>query len=141
MISINYQVTIPQWISLPYSIRLRLQHMFRIPRSSGTEVMDGTVITDGHTHEDLKHISVDAMQAYIGSESRDFYSLFEATVGKVEAELEAEEEALRLQAEEERQKQVSNRKDAIMNTMANLAVQAENLSVEFKETAAKKPKK
>ena len=69
------QLTIPQWLSLQMPIRLRLKSIFNIPRSSGSEVVNTTVLSDGHTHGDLAVITVEKMQQYLSSDEQDFYKL------------------------------------------------------------------
>lgn len=81
------QVIIPVWLSLPMNVRLHLKKVFGIPRSEGTNVVDGHVVSDGHTHPDLARITIPAMQEYLASDETDFHTLFALTVDKVEAEL------------------------------------------------------
>lgn len=67
---------------------MKLKGLFGINRSQGTVMQDNTVLSDGHTHNDLLAISVEKMQDYLGvKKEKDFYKLFEGTLAKVEEEL------------------------------------------------------
>lgn len=83
----NIQLTIPQWLSLTAEQRASLKVLFQIPRSSGTLVEDNRVVTDGYTHPDLAHITVEKMQDFTGkTKEEDFYKLFSLTLEKVDAD-------------------------------------------------------
>lgn len=71
------------WTSLPNDVRARIRALFSIPRSSHVIVNDGRIETDGTTFEDFKHLTIDKMQAYTGSDTADFHQLFDMTVAKV----------------------------------------------------------
>lgn len=60
--------------------------MWKIPRSGVSEVRDQTVISDGHTYEDLLAITHERMNEYIGSEET-FARAWEITVAKAYSEL------------------------------------------------------
>lgn len=82
------QLTTTQWLALSPEVKAKLKEIFGIPRSEGTHMMDGRVLSDGHTHRDLERISVGAMQNYTGNKKQeDFYKLFEQVLAQVEAEL------------------------------------------------------
>ena len=81
------QLVIPQWLALPMPVRLHLKKIFGIPRSEGTNLVDGRVVSDGHNHYDLAHITVPAMQLYLDSDEADFHKLFAMTLEKAEGEL------------------------------------------------------
>lgn len=86
------QVIIPQWLALPMPVRLHLKKVFGIPRSEGSNMVDGRVISDGHTHPDLARITPEAMEAYLGLERVEghipvFHELFAMTLEKAESEL------------------------------------------------------
>lgn len=86
------QLTIPQWLALTAEQRATLKVLFQVPRSSGTLVEDNRVVTDGHTHPDLAHITVEKLQAFTGkAKEQDFFKLFELTLKKIEADQPAEE--------------------------------------------------
>ncbi len=55
------------WVSLPNEVRHKIRIAFKIPRSSNTVVDDGKVLTDGTTDEDLKHLTTEKMQEYLGN--------------------------------------------------------------------------
>ncbi len=75
------------WVSLPNEVRYRIRSLFGIPRSSSTIVNDGRVDTDGTTHEDFKHLTIEKMQKYLSNDSTDFHKLFDLVVAKVIDEL------------------------------------------------------
>ena len=75
------------WVSLPNEVRGRIRHLFKIPQSSNVVVNDGRVETDGTTNEDLKHLTIEKMQAYLSDTSTDFHKLFDKVIMKVNDEL------------------------------------------------------
>jgi len=88
------QLTRPQWLALSVPIRRKLIELFDIPRSASTEVIDGVVASDGHTHEDLAVITLEKVQVLLDSTETDFYSLMMELVKLIEkdlADLEAAE--------------------------------------------------
>ena len=95
------QLTIPQWLELPWEVRHHLVHLFSIPRSSGTETLDGRIMTDGYTHADLKHITVAKMQAYLDSHEEGFFALFNQVIKKVNREMYEADSVLVAKAEAE----------------------------------------
>ena len=93
----NAQLTTTQWLSLPIDVRQVLIKTFGIPRSEGSQVMDGKVIvSDGHNHKDLAVITVGRLRAFIGTpdvhnakpdDEFDFVTLFNTALDKIEATL------------------------------------------------------
>ncbi len=75
------------WVSLPNEVRHKIRVAFQIPRSSNTVVDDGKIITDGTTDEDLKHLTTEKMQTYLGDTSTDYHKLFDKVIAKVTEEL------------------------------------------------------
>ena len=90
---LHYQMVIPQWLALDMSVRLRLKEIFNIPRSEGTSVVSGVVTCDGHTHADLRAITQEKINAFLGEESTDFYGSLEKVIEKVLNEQAAAEDA------------------------------------------------
>lgn len=86
------QLTRPQWLSLPIEVRNKLVLLFAIPRSGFTEVQDSTVVSDGYTHEDLTHITVEKMQVLLDSDEKDFFALFEEIIINTQASLDLPKE-------------------------------------------------
>lgn len=84
-------MTPSQWLSLDYPIRAKLVEIFNVQRSSGTQVIDSRVVSDGHTYDDLQAINVESMQAYLQTTVEDFYSLLNKVVDQINAELTPEE--------------------------------------------------
>ena len=93
----NAQLTTTQWLSLPIDVRQVLIKTFGIPRSEGSQVMDGKVIvSDGHNHRDLAVITVGRLRAFIGTpdvhnakpdSEFDFVTLFNTALDKIELTL------------------------------------------------------
>lgn len=77
------------WLSLPFEVRHKLVTLFDIPRSGRTVVeyrATGAVVTsDGFTAPDLQSISLSKMQSLLGSDSDNFYKLFEIVVTNLDA--------------------------------------------------------
>lgn len=76
------------WVSLTSEQRAKLRGIFGIPRSGDTIVNDGRIETDGTTVEDLRHLTVEKMQAYTSNDSQDFHKLFDVTLARVQDEIE-----------------------------------------------------
>lgn len=74
------------WIELPKDIREHLAKVLGIPMSGIREIRDNTVISDGHTNEDLRVITAEKMADYVGSDG-DFNHLWTVTVSKAKYEL------------------------------------------------------
>ena len=67
-------------------IRDYVAQVFKVPRTGISEVRDQEVISDGHTYDDLKVITLDAMCDYIGSRET-FARAWEITCAKAYSEL------------------------------------------------------
>lgn len=92
---IQTQLTTTQWLALPADVKAKLREVFSLKRSEGTNVVDGKVVSDGHTHPDLAVITPEAMETYLGLErlpdtTPDFYWLFDQVLDKVNLELHPE---------------------------------------------------
>lgn len=77
------------WMTLPQDIRRHLVNLFKMNRSSGSEVRDNTVISDGYTNEDLENINEITMCEYLKLPLglKSFPELWTLTLGKVNNEL------------------------------------------------------
>ncbi len=76
-----------QWLQLDNDIRILLTQIFNIKRSEGSLIQDKTVISDGHTYQDLAVISVPAMQAYLlDTVETDFFKLFQRVLDVLKTE-------------------------------------------------------
>ena len=108
------QLTIPQWLQIPMSQRMKIVKIFNLPRSGGTVVQDNTVLTDGYTHEDLALITVERLQEYLKEkEQDDLFALLNLLTIKLQedetkeiAEREAKETKLKAHEVEEYKAQV-----------------------------------
>jgi hypothetical protein len=76
------------WLALPSEVRHKLITLFDIPRSGNTTVeyrATGPVVTsDGFTPADLGAVSLSRMQGLLGSDSDNFYKLFEQVVNNLD---------------------------------------------------------
>ena len=61
-------------------------HMWKIPQSGASEVIDGMQVSDGHTYQDLAVITKELLTEYIGSEE-SFLRAWEISVSKALTEL------------------------------------------------------
>ena len=73
------------WLQLKPETRKILAEILNIPKSGGVEVVDGRVVSDGYTPEDLATVSLDKLQEFMSMEfETDFYKIFGALVEKVQ---------------------------------------------------------
>jgi hypothetical protein len=79
-------IPVQLWMLLDKPIRLHLVTTFEIPMTGVREIIDDRVITDGHSNEDLKAISLEKMTTYIGSEET-FPRAWEITCSKAKGEV------------------------------------------------------
>lgn len=112
------QITRSQWLGLPRETRTALVKLFEIPRSGFTEVVDGRVINDGYTQEDLAAITVGRLQELLDTEDFDLHVLFvelvnsiqtkesDRPIDRIEKEIIKEEEAALNEAENETSKSI-----------------------------------
>lgn len=80
-------ITKDQWMLLDIQVKQKLISVFGIVKSGYSEIRDNIVVTDGYTQEDLKKITLEAMNVYIGSEETSFLRAWEITLSKVNFEL------------------------------------------------------
>ena len=77
------------WLSLPPATRHKLVVLFNIPRSGSTVVeyrAHGNVVTsDGFSPHDLMCVNTKRMQEVLGTDSQDFYKMFETVVDNIDA--------------------------------------------------------
>jgi len=83
-----------EWVKLSPSLRIKLAEIFEIPKTTGSqvEVVAGQtiVVSDGHTHNDLKAITVQKMKdylakiEYVGPLYDDFFQLFDIVAQELE---------------------------------------------------------
>jgi hypothetical protein len=75
-----------EWLCLSPRERMRMIEIFSIPKSEGVVMQDNTILSDGHTVKDLRAISIETMQKYLGSQETEFYRLLEAVKNKIAEE-------------------------------------------------------
>ena len=89
---IVHQLTNTIWLSLDGEVKTRLKEIFGIPKSSGARMIQvdgvGKLESDGHTNEDLAHVTLEKMAVFLGKEiSNDFWGTLDEVVEKIEKEL------------------------------------------------------
>lgn len=75
-----------QWLHLPKDVKEKLINVFEIVRTGASEVRDQEVISDGYTLDDLRSITNEKMNEYVGSQET-FLRAWELTLAKVHSEL------------------------------------------------------
>jgi hypothetical protein len=80
------QIYSQHWVSLPKEVRVHLISVFGLVRTGVTEVINQEVKSDGFTNDDLKGITLEKMNGYIGS-TETFARAWELTLSKVNSEL------------------------------------------------------
>lgn len=80
-------LTQQQWMLLEIPVKQKLSSVFGVIKSGAAEIRDNYVVTDGYTQEDVKAITLEKMNAYIGSEEATFLRAWEITLSKVNFEL------------------------------------------------------
>lgn len=98
-----------QFMHISKEIRDYLALMWKLPRSGITEVRDQDVISDGHTYEDLKHITLERMCEYIGSQET-FARAWEVTCAKAYSELHPPVGIIRAAEDADEVKEIENEK-------------------------------
>ena len=83
----EHQIFPAHWTPLPAEVREYLAKVFTVGRSVSTEIVDNKIISDGRGVNDLKAITLEAMQAYANSKEKDFYHLWTICVSKAKSEL------------------------------------------------------
>jgi hypothetical protein len=80
----------PVWLSLTPSVRAKLVQLFGLKRSGATETYMGRdsvvrVVSDGYTAADLLAVTTQRMQELLGTDSKDFYGLFDDVLANIDA--------------------------------------------------------
>lgn len=70
------------WMQVPAEERKILAEVFNLEKTGIAEIRDQSVISDGHSNDDLLLITKDKMEAFIGSEAENFARAWELTVAK-----------------------------------------------------------
>ncbi len=96
--AMQVKVSVSDWLQLSMRTRVKLREVFGIPKSRGSNVEMGQgptmVKSDGTTEQDLQHITIEKMQAFVENTESDYVTLFNASVEKIEEadkELEPQE--------------------------------------------------
>lgn len=97
---LNY-LNVSHWLAIPRSVRDRFAKVFGLSPSTSVHVSDNQIVTDGYTQEDLKPVTLEALQSYTGSDSKDFYALLDSAVTKTIKDL-ADEHLASMPAPEEK---------------------------------------
>lgn len=78
-----------KWLELPNDIRFKIIQDFNVPRSGHAIVENQRVVSDGHTDEDLQHITIEKMQEFLKTKEDDFYKLLNRVVESYSAPINA----------------------------------------------------
>lgn len=88
---LDIQITIPTWVSIKAETRAKLRNIFGIPMTGNTDVVTdefgrAKVLSDGCTNENLKSITAEKLQDYLGSVpiNTSLHDLFKMAVEKAE---------------------------------------------------------
>ena len=78
-------IPLQRWIELNWQIRTQLAKDLNVSKSKDTVLMDGKVVSDGRTQDDIDNsLTVEALQEYTGSSSENIFELFEKAISKAE---------------------------------------------------------
>ena len=80
------RLTPGQFMLAPKEVRDYMGHMWKIPQTSASEVVDNVQVSDGHTYQDLAIITKELLCEYIGSDE-SFLRAWEISVSKAITEL------------------------------------------------------
>ena len=82
---IPFSISTHSWLKINYHTRTKLAILFSIPKSAGTDVLDGKVVCDGYTGEDLSTLTVERMKLYLGEDGTDDgYALLTRIITQIE---------------------------------------------------------
>jgi len=73
------------WMQLDSKIRAELVSAFNIQRTGITEIRDQVLISDGYSVEDLKVLTLEKMNEYIGSQEETVARAWEITCAKAKS--------------------------------------------------------
>lgn len=73
------------WMQLDPKIRMELVSYFNLKKTGITEIRDQTLISDGYSVEDLREITLEKMNEYIGSSEESFSRAWEITCSKAKS--------------------------------------------------------
>ncbi len=139
---LRQQITIPQWLQFPSEVRLKLIKIFEIPKSEGTYVVDKTVVSDGHNHDDLAHITVEKLQFFTESKEENFFTLMELALSKIYEETEKEQEEKILEAAQEKADLAESKAESLRELAKQMNEIASGAQVEVaKKKMGRPPKK
>jgi hypothetical protein len=123
---VKQQLTIPQWLDLPFEVRQEFKRIFKLPRSTGSQVVNNEVVCDGHTHKDLAEISVEKMQAFLQSKEEDFWKLFDAALQKLQDDHREKAERELGKAQKEKEELTEQKAEALGELAKQMVTIAEN---------------
>lgn len=77
------QITVNQWLSLRWDIRLELAKIFNLKKSGQSIVTSMGVQSDGHTPIDLQAITLEKLQEVTKSKSEDYFELINLLIENI----------------------------------------------------------
>lgn len=114
---IKPQITQNIWLGLNGDTRAQLKKIFEIVQSRGCVIDDNKIISDGCTDNDLKAITLEKLQSFLGTTQGDLFSLFSAVVNRIERPNEVKE--IRENAQKEAKEYLKTKVDKPINTKKN----------------------
>jgi hypothetical protein len=108
------------WVVLPQEVRNRMKMYFNVQKSSGSHVENGRLVSDGHTDEDLKAVSVEKMQTLLNSKEDDQVKLVEATIQHFKDQVANEQIDLEKKAKQEYEEVTKQEEVAVADVMENV---------------------
>lgn len=123
---IEQRLSIYEWLKIPIDTRHQMVNIFKIPRSGGALVEDNVVKTDGYTFDDLRVITVDALQKFLENNSiGDFNLLVTEAVNRIKTAIQ--EERLKINEIE-----YYERLDKWINIVKEIRLQSKELGLQDK---------
>jgi len=78
------QITTPIWLSIKSETRQELAKIFSLSKSTYTNIVDGRVMCDGFSNEDLTFLTLEKLKDFTGCASDELVTQFECAVKKIE---------------------------------------------------------
>lgn len=75
------------WMILPVEVRQHLSKVFGLKQTGVREIVDQTVVNDGHSIDDLRAITLEALNTYNKAEETSFPTAWHKACEKANIEL------------------------------------------------------
>lgn len=80
---ITPQVYPGMFVKIPTDIKLKIIEIFKVPKSGYVHVVDGNIITDGYTEQDLSVLNVSTLKAHLKSKEDDIFKLLNTLIESI----------------------------------------------------------